>query len=87
MIFTCMSEQESKQVVLGQRLTMEGSGLRRRFVTKKECMVYIPILKTLEVLLNNDTVLSEVGNAHAVTSRYLYNDTHGFVCYADFRWP
>ena len=48
------------QVVLGTTRKARGRGPKRRLVEKEECMVYVPILKSLEVLLGNEQVLSEV---------------------------
>ena len=48
------------QIVLGTKLKPQGKGVKRRLVEKEECMVYIPLLETLSILLNEDMVLSEV---------------------------
>ena len=37
-----------------------GKGAKRRCITKEDDLFYIPILKTLQCLLNNETVLLEV---------------------------
>jgi len=47
-------------VILGERNVWTGSGAKRRLITKEDNVFYIPILKTLQVLLNNETLLSEV---------------------------
>lgn len=38
----------------------QGFGSKRRLVEKEEVFVYIPVLQTLQALLTNETVLSEV---------------------------
>ncbi len=48
------------QIVLGRTRKAIGLGPKRRLVEKEECMVYVPILKSLEVLLGNEQVMSEV---------------------------
>lgn len=40
------------------------SGRKRRTVLKKDEMFYVPLLLTLEKLLQNDSVLKEVGFIH-----------------------
>ena len=38
----------------------KGFGAKRRLIEEEETFAYIPILDTLQTLLNNETVLSEV---------------------------
>ena len=45
---------------LGERRVWKGSGAKRSCVTKGDEMMYIPILTTLQALLSNDTIYSEV---------------------------
>lgn len=52
--------QMPEKIVLGTILKPQGTGAKRRVVKKDETMMYIPILKTLESLLQNDSVLAEV---------------------------
>jgi hypothetical protein len=40
---------------------MKGHGRKRRLVEEEQCMVYIPLLESLEALLQNDAILAEVG--------------------------
>ena len=47
-------------VVLRTERKAKGLGSKRRLVEKEESYVYIPILQTLETLLQNDMVLAEV---------------------------
>ena len=48
------------KVVLGTRRKAKGLGTKRRLVEVEEGFVYVPILETLQTLLNIDTVLTEV---------------------------
>ena len=48
------------RIVVKETRTLRLSGRRRRLVTEKEECVYIPLLKSLEQLLNNTTVFEEV---------------------------
>jgi len=47
-------------VVLGERRVWKGWGAKRNCVTEQDCLMYIPILETIQSLLNNSAVLSEV---------------------------
>lgn len=48
-------------MVLGSRpMKCKGSGAKRRAVEKQDEMMYVPILETLKVLLENDAVMTEV---------------------------
>ena len=50
------------RVILGERRVWKGHGSKRQCVTVEDDMMYIPILETLNVLLNSDAVFSEVRN-------------------------
>ena len=52
--------QEPVSILLGTNWTTKGSGLRRRARKKKHEMIYVPILKTLEMLLQNKAFQQEV---------------------------
>lgn len=52
--------QEPERVVLGKIRKYKGIGAKRRCVEKDETMHYVPVLKTLDVILQNETVLAEV---------------------------
>lgn len=52
--------QEPKTVVLGTVRKPKGTGTKRRCVEVEETMQYIPIMDTLNVLLQNETVNFEV---------------------------
>ena len=47
-------------VPLGERRVWKESGLKRRCVVKKDSLVYIPLLSTLQSLLRNNAILAEV---------------------------
>ena len=55
-----MFPQEPVSVRLGTVRKAKGSGAKRRIVEVEEGMMYIPILETLNVLLNNEAIASEV---------------------------
>ena len=63
-----MFPQEPVSVKLGTVRKAKGSGAKRRIVDVEEGLVYIPILATLNVLLNNESIASEV-NKHACAFR------------------
>ena len=48
------------KITLGTKAKPQGIGSKRRIVEKEEGFVYIPILQTLQALLTNENVLSEV---------------------------
>ena len=52
--------EEPTRVLLGERHVWKESGAKQRCISKEDDMFYIPVLKTLQVLLSNETVLSEV---------------------------
>ena len=60
MIIGTYTLQEPKTVVLGTVRKPKGTSTKRRCVEVKETMLYIPILDTLNILLQNETVISEV---------------------------
>jgi len=52
--------QEPVQIRLGTRCTRRGHGRKRRSTQVKESMIYVPLLKTLEVLLMDEGIYTEV---------------------------
>ena len=48
------------KIRLGTKKKAQGLGSKRRLVEKEEDFAYVPILQTLQALLTNETVLSEV---------------------------
>ena len=52
--------QEPVKVVLGTEIKPKGRGDKQRVVEVEECMVYVPILRTLEFLCQSDLVTDEV---------------------------
>ena len=53
-----MMEPDSRW--LGERRIWKCTGAESRCVGIDDCVTYIPILQTLQALLQNDTVISEV---------------------------
>lgn len=49
-----------REIILGSKWKPEGTGTKRRTVEKKDCMYYIPIIETLQTLLDNEDILAEV---------------------------
>ena len=47
-------------MVLGEYRAWKGWGAKRKCVTEQDCLMYIPILETIQSLLNNSALLSEV---------------------------
>jgi len=58
--YNAFTLQEPLRVVLGERRVWQGCGVKRKCVTEQDCVMYIPILETIQCLLKNDAVLSEV---------------------------
>ena len=52
--------QEPVSIALGERRVWKGRGHKRRCVVKKDSLVYIPLLHTLQSLLSNKGILAEV---------------------------
>ena len=46
--------------VLGEHCRHKGSGNKRRCVLVEDIMMYVPILETLQVLLQNEAIVAEV---------------------------
>ena len=53
--------QEPVKITLEKRHVLRVSGCKRRLVENKEEMIYVPLLLTLERLLNNDSIMNQVG--------------------------
>lgn len=51
--------QEPKRIVLKQTRTLRLSGRTRKLVVKKEEAMYVPLLETLQSLLNNTTIYEQ----------------------------
>ncbi len=47
-------KKEPQQIVLGTTQKMRGTGIGRKYVHLRHTMVYIPILKTLQTLLQSE---------------------------------
>ena len=54
--------QEPRRIVLKKSSVLRRSGRRRKVVIKKVEAMYIPLVKTLQALLSNDTIVKEVGS-------------------------
>lgn len=52
--------QEPVKITLGTQRKPVGRGSKRRLVEKEEGFVYIPILQTLETLLDDEGIMAEV---------------------------
>ena len=52
--------KEPRRVVLKETRIHQLSGRKRKVVVKKEEMMYIPLLETLQGLLNNSSILAQV---------------------------
>lgn len=50
------------------KMKAKGFGAKRRIVEEEETFTYVPILESLQALLNNETVLSEVRESSCVCS-------------------
>lgn len=59
-IHVCIFLKEPRTVVLGSVRKAKGMGAKRRVVEIDETMIYIPILETLRILLENEAVMAEV---------------------------
>lgn len=47
-------------MTLGERRVWRGQGRKRKCVSKKDTFMYIPLLSTLQSLLQNRDILAEV---------------------------
>ena len=45
---------------LGERSIWKGKGVKRKCTSKEDCIMYVPLLDTLQVLLKNEAFLFEV---------------------------
>ena len=52
--------KEPERVVLGEKQSWKGSGATRQLISKKNEFMYIPILKTLESMLQCDDTMAKV---------------------------
>jgi len=51
---------EPERRILGECRVWIGRSTKRRCVSEEDCVMYVPILETLQMLLMNEAVLSEV---------------------------
>ena len=52
--------QEPERIILGEYPEWKGTGPQRRCTIKKDELMYIPLLRTIECFLQSDTIRSEV---------------------------
>ena len=64
MYFTFFQIQEPKKIVLGTHHKKVRKGNKMRDVLTEDCAYYIPLLASLQQLLNNESVLEEVRKLH-----------------------
>ena len=64
MYFTFFQIQEPKEIVLGTHHKKVRKGNKMRDVLTEDCTYYIPLLASLQQLLNNESVLEEVRKLH-----------------------
>ena len=69
--------------MLGTTRINKGIGAKRRCVERKETMVYVPILKTLDVILQNETILAEARDINLLIA--LSTFIHVYI-YVDTQW-
>ena len=48
------------RVTLGERRVWKGAGVKRKCVVKKDELVYVPLLKTLQAYLSNSFFVEQV---------------------------
>ena len=56
--YICM--QEPKKIILGTRRIYRGHGRKRRLVKVTDTLVYVPLLQTIETLLKDEGIYTEV---------------------------
>jgi len=63
--------QEPKKIKLGTTRIHRGHGRKRRLVGVADTLVYVPLLKTIETMLMDEGIYTEVSaHAHAVLLIY-----------------
>ena len=55
------------------RRKAKGLGAKRQLVEEQESFMYVPILETLQTLLNDDSILAEVQVHNHTCMIYIYN--------------
>jgi hypothetical protein len=65
---------EPVKMILGSKRKAKGYGSKRRTIDKKDTMVYIPILKTLQSMLNNISVRNEINRSHCTIDPEVLSD-------------
>ena len=59
-LYLLFTYKEPVRVLLGEWHVWKGRGAKRRCVSKEDHVIYIPVLETLQGLLKNEAILSEV---------------------------
>lgn len=59
-VLLIMYTQEPLRITLGEKRVWKGSGQKRRCVVKEDTFMYVPILQTLAILLQNKDLRSQV---------------------------
>ena len=66
-----------KEIVLGTVLKPRGTGSKRRLVEKKDFLMYIPLLDSLQQLLENQSIDAQVWIIHFLKMVFIGN---GIAC-------
>ena len=57
---SCFNTQEPKKIKLGAQRIFRGHGRKRRLVEVTDTLVYVPLLKTIEMLFKDEGIYTEV---------------------------
>ena len=60
MQYLCICTQKPTPILLGTVQKWKGDGPNRKYETIKETMIYVPLLSSLEALLNDNLILTLV---------------------------
>ena len=71
-IYFTLNLGTTEKIILKETSTQKLSGRRRKTVVKKDEYIYIPLLRTLETLLNNATIIQEVAKTISFVSCKIY---------------
>lgn len=79
-VFTNGNLQEPVRITLKQTHVIKVSGRKRRMVVKRDELIYIPLLLTLERLLNNGCILDQVCLCLIVVHVLLFLRRRVYIC-------
>ena len=65
-IFSVILMQEPERRVHGERCVWKGRGIKRKCVSEEDCVMYAPILQTLQMFLKNEAVVLAVCLAYCI---------------------